>query len=65
MDAKKILMLIASVLVVVGAVNWGLEALGFNLVTALLGVGIATNILYGLVAISGIAVAPMLFKKKA
>lgn len=39
---------------IVGAINWGLVALGFNLVTAIFGTGDIANIVYGLVGVSGL-----------
>lgn len=45
----------AAVLVIVGALNWGLVgAFDFNLVYALLGTSILANLIYVLVGISGI-----------
>jgi uncharacterized membrane protein YuzA (DUF378 family) len=46
---------VAFVLVIVGGLNWGLVGiLKYNLVTALLGVGTAANVVYGLVGISAV-----------
>lgn len=46
---------IALILVIIGAVNWGLIGLfEFNLVAALFGVGILAKIIYTLVGISGL-----------
>lgn len=46
---------ISTILVLVGALNWGLVSLGFNLVESLTGVGTTfTKIIYGLVGISAI-----------
>lgn len=46
----------AWVLVMVGALNWGLVAVGYNLVDMLLGAGsMAARIVYGLVGLSAIA----------
>lgn len=54
----KNLKLIALILVIIGAINWGLVGLfGFNLVSALLGVGIFARIVYVLVGLSAILVA--------
>ena len=51
----KALMVIAQVLVVVGALNWGLVGLyDFNLVTTILGSGIAERIVYFLVGVAGL-----------
>lgn len=48
---------LAKVLVVVGAINWGLDALGWNLVEMLLGAGMITKWVYLLVGASGVWVA--------
>jgi len=50
---------VALVLVIVGALNWGLVGLAdFNLVTTILGEGSAlTNIVYDLVGLSALVVA--------
>lgn len=50
----KALHMTAFVLVVVGALNWGLTALGFNLVESLFGKGQLTMIVYLLVGASAI-----------
>jgi uncharacterized protein len=52
---------IAWVLVVIGALNWGLIGLfGFNLVTAIFGTGMVSGVVYSVVGIS--AVVLILFK---
>jgi len=62
----KILNLITLILVIVGALNWGLVALDFNLVTYVLGVGSAlTTTVYILVGISAIWQIIVAFKKSA
>lgn len=48
---------VARVLVVLGAINWGLDALGWNLVELLLGVGMLTTWVYYLIGASGVWVA--------
>ena len=49
---------VAAILAIVGAINWGLAAFNFNLVTALLGSWpMIVNIVYGLVGISGVILA--------
>ncbi|MGL4820873.1 MAG: DUF378 domain-containing protein [Bacilli bacterium] len=55
---------IALVLVIIGAVNWGLIAVfNFNLVSMLFGAdSLLANIIYGLVGISGILAIGMLFQ---
>ena len=46
---------ITRILIVIGALNWGLVSLGYNLVDSLLGVGsITATIVYALVGLSGI-----------
>lgn len=56
---------VAVVLVVVGALNWGLVgAFGFNLVTTLLGEGTLANIVYILVGLAGLYELYALFVNK-
>lgn len=44
-------------LVVIGALNWGLTALGFNLVDTIFGVGSTLSmVIYALVGLSGVYV---------
>lgn len=66
--AEKILCLTALILVIVGALNWGLHAFGFNLVDSLDDLfkakGYLAKIVYVLVAIAGITVAVQLRYKK-
>ena len=45
---------VAFVLVVVGGINWGLVALNYNLVQAILGVGTLAKIVYGLVGLAAL-----------
>jgi uncharacterized membrane protein YuzA (DUF378 family) len=45
---------VAWVLVVVGALNWGLVALNMNLVELLFGMGTITQWVYGLVGLAGV-----------
>ena len=46
---------LAAILVVIGALNWGLVGLfGFNLVFALFGTTVLTNLVYILVGLSGV-----------
>ncbi len=50
--------MVAITLVLVGALNWGLVALGFNLVETLLGAGSSlTRVVYLLVGASAVVVA--------
>lgn len=59
----KVLDVIALILVIIGAINWGLIGLfGFNLVDAIFGVASAfSRIIYTLVGISGIWCLKFLF----
>ncbi|KKS65131.1 MAG: hypothetical protein UV40_C0009G0010 [Parcubacteria group bacterium GW2011_GWA1_42_7] len=51
----KIINWIAFILVVVGALNWGLVGIAdFNLVTTILGDGNATKVVYDLVGLSAL-----------
>lgn len=55
---------LAYLLIVIGAVNWGLVGVvNANLVTALFGSGLATKITYVLVSISGLYVAYLKWMK--
>ena len=59
----EILQKVCLALTIIGALNWGLIGLfNFNLVTFLFGDTMFTNIVYILVAISGIANIMLLFK---
>ena len=44
----------ALVLVIIGGLNWGLVAFGWNLVEAIFGIGTLTTIVYGLVGLSAV-----------
>ena len=47
--------LVTLILIIVGALNWGLVgAFQFNLVTAIFGVGAISNIVFILVGVSGV-----------
>lgn len=51
----KILHIIAFVLLVVGGLNWGLVAIGYNVVDMILGAGsVLSRIVYALVGLSAI-----------
>lgn len=50
----KSLHMVAFVLVVVGALNWGLTALGYNVVEMVLGMGTLSKLVYLLVGASGV-----------
>ncbi|MBI2663634.1 DUF378 domain-containing protein [Candidatus Woesearchaeota archaeon] len=52
--ARNTLDWVALVLVIVGSINWGLAALGFNVVELVLGSGLLANIVYYLVGLSGL-----------
>lgn len=54
---------ITRILVVVGALNWGLVAMGWNLVEAIFGTGTFATVIYGLVGLSGLWELIALFKK--
>ena len=46
---------IAAVLLVIGGLNWGIIAVaGSNIIEALFGTGLITNVIYGLVGLSAI-----------
>lgn len=54
----KWLHMIAMILVVVGALNWGLiGALGFNAVATIAGRGVVANVIYALVGLAGLTIA--------
>ncbi|HEX8522558.1 MAG TPA: DUF378 domain-containing protein [Tepidisphaeraceae bacterium] len=51
----KALDIVAAILVIVGALNWGLVgAFNFNLVAAIFGTSVIANIVYILVGLSGV-----------
>jgi uncharacterized membrane protein YuzA (DUF378 family) len=55
---------ISTLLLMVGGLNWGLVALGFNLVESIAGVGtVVTKVIYGAVGLSAIYSAYALFVK--
>lgn len=55
---------IAQILVVVGGLNWGLVALGWNLVTWItFGLGWLANTIYGLVGLSALWMIYVMTKK--
>ncbi|MBS0634045.1 MAG: DUF378 domain-containing protein [Verrucomicrobia bacterium] len=50
-------------LVVIGALNWGMIGIfGINVVQAIFGMGVVSNIIYGLVGLSGLALLVHFFK---
>lgn len=55
---------IAIILLIIGGLNWGLEAFGYNVVSALFGEGVVTNVVYGLVGLSALYKLVLLLKKK-
>lgn len=52
---------IASILVIIGALNWGLAIWEVNIVASILGAGIIAQIVYALIALSGIWMLYKLF----
>lgn len=52
--AKSIIDTIALILVIIGAINWGLVAIWTNVVEAILGTGTLTMIIYILVGLAGL-----------
>lgn len=68
MSYEKVVCLVALSLVIVGALNWGLHAFGYNLVDSLLGKPEDSNItkgVYVLVALAGVVVVVQwLFRSK-
>jgi uncharacterized membrane protein YuzA (DUF378 family) len=61
---KNTLEIIALVLMIIGGLNWGLVALGFNLVEYLFGAtSIITTIVYALVGISALYAIFFAFKE--
>ncbi|MGE0792711.1 MAG: DUF378 domain-containing protein [Candidatus Woesearchaeota archaeon] len=55
---------IAMILVIVGALNWGLVALNFNLVTFLFRISWLVRVVYGLVGISALWMIYVMIKNK-
>lgn len=53
---------IAYVLVIVGALNWGLAVFDMNLVASVFGVSIVAKVVYALVALSGLWMIYKAFK---
>ena len=62
-DAMKVIDKIALVLIIIGAINWGLIAIfNFDLVAAIFGdMSIISRIVYGLVGVSGLWGIKLLF----
>ncbi len=52
----------AVILANIGAINWGLTTLGFNVVELILGVGLLAQIVYYVIAVSGIYALYTVFK---
>jgi hypothetical protein len=64
MDTKKILDIVALVLVIVGGLNWGLAIADINLVTMLFGsIPVLVTAVYALVALSALYVITILLEK--
>lgn len=62
MDGRGVIDWIAYILVVIGAINWGLSVINVNLVETLLGIGTpAAKVVYSLVGLSGLWVLFKLF----
>lgn len=62
--AKSVLDVIALVLVIIGALNWGLVAVGVgNVVELLLGAGMVAKVIYGLVGLAGLYTIYLAVKK--
>ena len=53
----KAIHMIAFILLVIGGLNWLLVAFGWNLVTAIFGMGTLTNVIYILVGLSALIIA--------
>ena len=53
---------IAFVLVIIGALNWGLAVFNINIVTSVFGTGIFATVIYALVGLSGIWMIYSAFK---
>ena len=63
-DAKKVVDVVALVLLIVGGLNWGLAIWDVNLVTLLLGaVPVLVKIVYALVGLSAVYELFVAFKK--
>ena len=54
---------ITRILVIIGALNWGLAIWDINIVASIFGTGTLTTIVYALVGLSGIWEIVVLFKK--
>jgi len=53
--AKSVMDIIALILVIIGAINWGLIGVGLgNVVKAILGMNVVTDIVYILVGLAGL-----------
>ena len=53
----KALHMITFILLIIGGLNWLLVSFGWNLVTAIFGMGMAATVIYFLVGVSAIIVA--------
>lgn len=65
MNKLGILDWIALILTIIGGLNWGLDPMGINLVTSILGEGIYADLVYYLVGLSALyllIIAPKLRK---
>lgn len=52
------------ILVIIGALNWGLALFNINLVTMLFGTGVLVKVVYGLVGASGLVLLLDMFSNK-
>lgn len=55
---------IATILLIIGGLNWGLAIWDYNLVSAILGIGVAAKVVYALVGLSALWFIYMLTKMK-
>ncbi|HLF53672.1 MAG TPA: DUF378 domain-containing protein [Candidatus Nanoarchaeia archaeon] len=53
---------IAFVLVIIGAINWGLAVWDINIVASLFGAGTFAKVIYGLIGLSGVWMIYSAFK---
>lgn len=64
MDTKKILDIVALILVIIGGLNWGLTAFNMNLVDMLFGAGSTISmVIYILVALAALYTITILLEK--
>lgn len=64
MNAKRALDVIALILVIVGAINWGLVGVfEFNLVTRIFGADMVARVVYALVGLAGLYAITLLARR--